>query len=65
MARVADATPDNFKSKIKEMEAKIPTQNLKFMPTLIKDKKAGGQPPRGCSLDRIDRFQRGNNQEWQ
>jgi len=25
MARVADATPDNFKSKIKEMEAKIPT----------------------------------------
>jgi len=24
MARVADATPDNFKSKIKEMEAKLP-----------------------------------------
>jgi len=54
--RVADANPESFKARIKEMEAKIPIYNLNFMPQLIKDKKAGSQPPRGCSLDRIDRF---------
>lgn len=53
MERVADANPESYKSKMKEMEGKQSVYNLKFMPTL-RDKKAGAN--NACSLDRIDRF---------
>lgn len=53
MERVADANPESYKSKMKEMEGKQSVYNLKFMPQL-RDKS--GASKGGCSLDRIDRF---------